>query len=76
MLKLFLKSGASGIFPGQEKPRSQPIIPRRETVIFQETSFNMIRRERLKRRQKLKKKTKIHQVLPKISEEFVVVDIH
>ena len=66
-------------FPGQEKPRSQPIIPMRETVIFQDASFDSIRRDRLRRHQGLKKKTKMYQALPQISEEVVhpvVVDIH
>ena len=66
-------------FPGQEKPRPQPISPMRETGFYQDNTFHLMKKYKFKRHKESKMKKLNFPVLPRIVEEnidLVVIDIH
>ena len=73
-------NGLSGrTYPGQEKPRPQPIVPQRRVVDEEDKFDYVMEKARIKRYRMLKEKCHNFQKLPKITEEvnnYVTVDIH
>ena len=66
-------------YPGQEKPRQQPILPERRFSNSQAKTQRIKKKTRVEKQQVVRKKRQHNQILPRISEEvanFTIVEIY